>query len=134
MYLHNDNKSMVPESRMFQEQRIRNSFELDKVDFRRYSNRNLMVVLAQSDLLLSNETYVFLRKNYLVIETPMTTQLEHPFRMHLIEQDIRNEFERGITDIFFSEIKLNRKYQYNIISFGLVRPGLLKVVLNTTRT
>jgi hypothetical protein len=134
MYLHNNNKPMDPENNIFQDQKIRDSFELDKVDFRRYSKRNITVILAQSDLLSSSEVYVFLRKNFLVIETPMTTQLEHPFRMHLIGKDIQGEFERGITDILFTEIKLNRKYGYHIISSGLVRPGLLKVVLKTTRT
>ncbi len=122
----------MPERNWSYDPEVRDSFVLDRVDIKRFNKRNIMVILAHSQL-ISNEVYVFLRGNYLVIETPRIIQPEHPFRTHLIAEDVRSEFERGMMDILFSEIKMNRKYSYHIISYGLVRTGMLKVVLKFSK-
>jgi len=93
--------------------------------------RQLLIIMAESDTMISREVYVFLKENILVVEAPLFVDLEMmPYRTHLIEKGNLDEFNRESSKIEFTEIKLFKKYEYNIISFNMIKPGLLKIVLS----
>ena len=113
------------------ENRERNYFEMDNVEFIRDKRNDFLVILAESELLAGNDIYAFLRGNNLTIETPRSIQVDVPFRKHHVGREDLSAFDSGATDIVFSEIKLPKRNGYRILSYDLVKPGMLKVVLNT---
>jgi hypothetical protein len=130
MYLQEIKNSRIPDMRQYYILRDRNRLGLNKLTFIRDKFRQLLIILAESDTMISREVYVFLKENILVVEAPLFVDLEMPYRAHLIEKGNLDEFNKESSKIEFTEIKLFKKYEYNIISFNMIKPGLLKIVLS----
>jgi hypothetical protein len=79
---------------------------------------------------LDHEVNAFLQGLNLVIEAPRQLEYEKPFRMHLIGADTLTDYEKGGNEIGFSEVQLNQGFSYSILSYRMVTPGLLKIILN----
>jgi len=104
---------------------------ISKIEYIMKKHQNLMILLAESDLLMNeNELYAFVRDHTLVIEATLHVDVEKPVRTHLIERKNLEEFDHEIAEIRFAEIKLDKKYRYNVISWNMIKPGLLKIVMS----
>jgi hypothetical protein len=130
MYLQEIRNNRIPDIRQYYILRDRNNLGINKLTFIRDKFKNLLIILVESDIMMSRDVYVFLKENILVIEAPLLVDLQRPYRTHLIEKENLDEFNRETNSIGFSEIKLFKKYIYNIISFNMIKPGLLKIVLS----
>ena len=110
--------------------RGRNKLAIERIHHIVDRNRDLLILMIESQHILNNEIHVFLKDHILVIKTPLKLEIEKPVRSHLVEKESLNEFEKDVKEIIFSEIRLNHKYSYGMITYSMVRPGLLKVILN----
>lgn len=110
---------------------LNNKLELSNMDWNRDIQKHLLIIVAECNRIMnSKEVYAFLRGNTLIIEAPILIGLFRPLRAHLVDREIRNECEKGVADIGFSEVRLNKHYDYSLISFKVIKPGLLKIVLH----
>lgn len=131
MYTRKMNHNMIPGLQVCNILKEQNDLEISKIEYIMKRQKNLMILLAESDLLMNeNELYAFVREHTLVLEATMHVNVEKPFRSHLIEQKNLEEFDNEITEIRFTEIKLDKKYRYNVISLNMIKPGLLKIVMS----
>lgn len=133
MHLQNRISQNIPGQQFLGKDRERNYFELDNVEFIKDKRNDFLVVLVESEVLAGNEIYVFITGNTLSIEAPRAIQVDLPFRTHLMGREDLNSFESGAADIVFSEIKLPKKSAYRIFSYDLIKPGMLKIVLNSKK-
>ena len=89
----------------------------------------LMLVIA-CDQLFSQESKVWLKDQILLVESPVVSAVEKPFRTHLIEREIREEFEKGILEIGVARINLKSGYHYTLQSFQIINSSLISVSLS----
>lgn len=82
--------------------------------------------------MINREIKAILKGNRLILEAPLISSYNKPFRTHLIGREIRNEFEEGLTVIGFSELKLKSGYNYHLISCQAIDSKLIKVILGFT--
>jgi hypothetical protein len=130
MYLQEIKNNRIPDIRQYYILRDRNNLGINKLTFIRDKFRHSLIILAESDRMMSRDVYVFLKEDILVIEAPLMIDLEKPYRTHLIEKENLDEFDKGASRIEFTEIRLYKKYFYNIMSFNMIKPGMLKIVLS----
>jgi len=71
----------------------------------------------------------FLKGNILLLEAPLISSYNKPFRMHHLGQKNREEYEEGLTLIGFSEIKLKPGYSYRLISYQVHDSNMIEVIL-----
>jgi hypothetical protein len=131
MYTRKMNHKIIPGLQICNILKEQNDLGISKIEYIVKRQKNLMILLAESDLLVNeNELYAFVRDHTLVIEATLHVDVEMPFRTHLIEQKNLEEFDNEIAEIRFTEIKLDKKYRYNVISLNMIKPGLLKIVMS----
>ncbi len=110
---------------------LNNKLEISNMEWERDIQKHLLIIVVECNRIMnSKEVYAFLQRNILIIEAPILIGLNRPFRAHLVDREIRNECEKGVADIGFSEVRLDKQYDYSLISFRVIKPGLLKVVLH----
>ncbi len=78
----------------------------------------LMLFIA-SDQLFSQESKVWLKDQFLLVESPVVSAVEKPFRTHQIDREI------GV-----AKITLKSGYHYTLQSFQLINSSLIKVSLS----
>jgi hypothetical protein len=79
---------------------------------------------------LTQDINISIRGAQMVIEAIHDLGYSKPFRSHLIEKEILNEFDQeGILELGCSEIQLHHGYNYNLVSYQVISPSLLKVIL-----
>ena len=110
--------------------RNRNHLGINRLTFIRDKFRDQLMILAESEQMISKEVYVFLRKNILVIEDPLKVDLKGPYRTHLIGKKNLDEFNSEGPGINFTEVRLSKKYYYNIKSYDIIKPGVLRIILS----
>ncbi len=131
MYTRKMNHKMIPGLQVCNILKEQNDLGISKVEYIMKRQKNLMILLAESELLTNeNELYAFVRDHTLVIEATLHVDVEKPVRTHLIERKKLEEFDNEIAEIRFTEIKLDKKYRYNVISLNMIKPGLLKIVMS----
>ena len=130
MYLQEIRNNRIPDLKKFYILRDRNHLGIDRLTFIRDKHRQLLIILAESDSFISRDVYVFLKGNILVVEAPLFIDLQRPYRTHLIEKENLDDFNIESSEVGFTEIKLFKKYDYNIMSYHMIKPGLLKIVLS----
>lgn len=129
MYLQEIKNNRIPDLRQYYIPRDRNHLGINRLTFIRDKFRHILIILAESDTMIGREVYVFLKENILVVEAPLHIDFQKPYRTHLIEKGNLDEFDRESSKIEFTEIKLSTKYIYDIISYNMIKPGLMKIVL-----
>jgi hypothetical protein len=130
MYQQEVNIKRIPDIRQYYILRNRNHLGINRLTFIRDKFKDQLMIMAESEQLIRREVYVFLKENILVIEAPLKVDLERPFRTHLIGKENLDEFDGGNSSINFTEVKLSKKYNYNIKTFEIIKPGLLRIVLS----
>ncbi len=130
MYQQEVNNNRIPDIGHDYILRNRNHLGINRLSFIRDKFKDQLMILAESEQMISKEVYVFLKGNILVIEAPLKVDLEKPYRTHLIGGRSLDDFNREESSINFTEVRLSKKYHYNIKSFDLIKPGLLRILLN----
>lgn len=109
--------------------RSRNPLGIGKTNFIWDRQRQQLVLILESNQMFSQEAKAFLRENRLILEAPLISSFDKPFRTHLIERKVREEFEMGIMETGIAEVMLKPGYQYSLLSFQVIDPSLIKVIL-----
>ena len=92
-------------------------------------DKEQLVLIMDTNKNISTEIKALLKGNSLLLEAPLVSSYNKPFRSHLIGQELRDEIEDGFTGIGFSEVKLKYGYNYHLISCLAIDPKMIKVVL-----
>jgi hypothetical protein len=82
--------------------------------------------------MIDRDIRAFLKGNSLLLEAPLISSYNKPFRTHHLGQKNREEYEEGLTLIGFSEIKLKHGYKYHLISCQAFDSKMIKVILGFT--
>jgi hypothetical protein len=130
MYQQVVNHNRTTDIRQYYILRNRNHLGINRLTFIRDKFKDQLMILAESEQIFSKEVYVFIKENILVIEAPLKVDLERPYRTHLIGKNSLDEFDREEASIDFTEVRLSKKYYYTIKSFEMIKPGLLRILLN----
>ena len=99
-----------------------------QTDFVWNLNKSHLVVIIETDRMLAREIDARIRDNTLVLEAPLISSYEMPYKTHLIGQELRKEIEEGYGEIGISEVRLKPGYQYSLITCEVVEPKLIKVI------
>jgi hypothetical protein len=108
----------------------RNELQLNSIEYQNGQNRDQRVLILESHLPLEQDVNVFIKGDTLIIEASRSVEFDKPFRSHLLEKDRLSEIEMGGLEIGFSELKLNHDFKYHIVSYQVMNPRLIKVVLS----
>ena len=108
-----------------------NQLGIEKIDaLKDHLNRHL-ILLASGNQMDCSDVYAFVKGSRLILEATMP--LYHgdlPFRTHLLGEEIFDDYTVDEPNIGFSEIILNPEFHYQVLSYAVLNPGLVKVVLN----
>jgi hypothetical protein len=107
---------------------LNNSLGIVQTDFVWNLGNSHLVLIIETDQMLAKEIDARVRGNTLILEAPLLSDYEMPFKTHLIGQELRKEIEEGYSDIGISEVKLKPGYQYSLITCEVVEPKLIKVI------
>jgi hypothetical protein len=130
MYQQRLTNNRIPDISQHYILRNRNHLGITRLTFIRDKFRDQLMIMAESEQMISKEVYVFLKKNILVIEDPLKVDLERPYRTHLIGKKNLDEFISEAPGINFTEVRLSKKYYYNIKSYDIIKPGVLRILLS----
>lgn len=106
-----------------------NSLGIGNLSFIWDQNIRKLVLIMNTNRVINSEIRAFLKGNRLILEAPLISSYNKPFKTHLIGKENSDEFEDGLTLIGFSEVKLKYGYQYHLISCQAIEPKMIKVEL-----
>ena len=125
-YLHN--------AKPFMSVKDHDQLGINNIDFIRDPGRNLLILLITVNAVSCNEIYAFLKGSKLILESSVPSYNDYvPVRTHLVGREIINEVYEGNQHIGFAEISLKHGFHYKVLSYQVMKKGLLKVVLSCTR-
>ena len=130
MNIHPSYHRSLFDSKICQVIKSRNDLEIERIDYLKDTQKGQLVIFLESDLLFESEINALMQGNYLIIEAPRSLNYEKPFKTHHIDKENLIDQEKGGLDIGFSEVQLNHGFRYTILSYKMINPGLLKVVLS----
>jgi hypothetical protein len=110
--------------------RSRNKLDINRIDYLKDTERCRLIIFLEIGLSQVKEVNAFLKEKTLIIEAPLIPDYAKPFRTHLMAQEILSYEEDGVPEIGFSEVQLDKGYNYELCSFHMINPGLLKVILS----
>lgn len=108
----------------------RNDLEINRIDYLKDTQRNQLVIFLESDLLFEHELNAFMQGNNLIIEALRSLEYEKPYKTHLIDKESLSDAEKGGLEIGFTEVHLMPGFSYGILSYKMIQPGLVKVILS----
>jgi hypothetical protein len=91
--------------------------------------RQQLVLIIETDQMDSQDINAFLKGNSVILEAPLMSSYNKPFRTHLVKQKNDDDFEEDLMVIGFSEVKLKPGYIYHLISCQAIDSKILKVIL-----
>jgi len=109
----------------------RDHLKIKKIDRVYDRNRDQLILMVSAGEMLDREVNVFLKENCLVLEAPHQLEYNKPFRTHLMDKETRYDTEMEDSPIGFSEVKLKPGYHYTLLSYQLINPTLLKIILKS---
>ena len=112
-----------------QRRQLRDPLGIIKVNSIWDKQRRYLILLVECRQMNGKEVNPIVNDTKLILESPLEPSWDKPVRTHLIEREIREEFENGSLGFGFSEIKLKPGYEYSIVSFQVIGPSLIKVIL-----
>lgn len=111
----------------------RNDLKLDSIEYIEDYPRKQLVILLECDPQLTPEVKAFIQGNNLIIEGLRPLDYRKPFRTHLIKHETLSEYEKGRVEVGFSEVQLNSRFRYTMLTCQMIKGGLLKVILSYRR-
>ena len=110
----------------------RNAIDIKNTNFIWDRKKKRLILIIETRDMLEKEILAHLKGNKLYLEAYQVSPYERPFRTHLIDRELKDEFEEGIRALAFSEIKLKSRYHYRMISYQAMSSNLIKVILQYT--
>lgn len=107
----------------------KNSLGIGNPSFIWDQKRKQLVLIMDINQMIGNDISAHVKGNRLILEAPLISSYNKPYRTHIPGQKYRDEFEDGFTVIGFSEVKLKYGYQYHLISCQAIEPNMIKVIL-----
>lgn len=111
----------------------RDELKLGRIEYIDDYQRNQLVILLECDHHLTPEIKAFVQGDNLIIEALRSVDYRKPFRTHLIKRETLSDYEKGRVEVGFSEVQLNSRFRYSLLSCQMIRGGLLKVILSFHR-
>jgi len=122
-YLHN--------TKPFRLVREHDQLGIEKIDFFMNHRKNLMILLITGNVNVYNGIYAFVKGSKLFLESSVPSYNNCvPIRTHLVDREIVNEVLEGNQYIGFAEISLKHDFQFKVLSYQVIKPGLFKIVLS----
>lgn len=106
-----------------------NSLGIGNLTFIWDQDKNQLVLMMDTNQMIGSDIKALLKGNRLILEAPLISSYNKPFRTHLLGHEFRDEFEEGFSVIAFSEVKLKYGYTYHLVSCQAIDPKMIKVVL-----
>jgi hypothetical protein len=106
-----------------------NPLGIGKINYLWDLDRSQLVLIMESDQIFNKELNLMIKGSSLMIEAPIIATYNKPLKMRLYDWEIQDDFETGALDIGFSEVQLKPGYHYSLISYQVLDPYLLKVIL-----
>ncbi len=91
--------------------------------------KHQLVLIIETSQMVSRKINAILKGNRLILEAPLISSFNKPFRTHLIDKEYRDEIEYGLMQIGFAEVILKSRYKYHLITCQSIDSRLIKVVL-----
>ena len=112
--------------------RNNNNLGIRKIDRIYDKYRDQLILMVNTREMLGREVNAFLKGNDLIMEAPFQLDYNKPYRRHLIGKDILYESEIDVSLIGFARIKLKPGYHYSVLSYQLINPTLIKIILKSS--
>ena len=113
--------------------KLRNDLKFERIEYLRDTAHKNLIVLIESDMGLTQDVNISVHGNKLTVEAIQDLSYDRPYRTHLIQKELLDEFENGGLEIGFSEVMLDSGYNYDLLTYQVIGPGLLKVILSYSR-
>jgi hypothetical protein len=98
-----------------------------------WDQRNSRLILTmESNQIIDRDIRAHVKGNSLLLEAPLLSSYNKPFRTHHLGKKYTEEYEDALTLIGFSEIKLKHGYKYRLISCQVFDTNMIEVVLGFT--
>ena len=107
-----------------------NELDIHNINAYRDTDRNMLVLLMESNIPSNLDANPFVNGNNLLLEAVKVIELNKPYKTHLLNEEERSSFEEGLISIGFTEFNLKKGYKYSIISWQLMQNGLIKINLH----
>ena len=91
--------------------------------------KNQLILIIETRQAIGSDVSAHLKGNKLILEASLLSSVGKPFRTHLVDRELKNEFEDGVMAIGFSEIKLKYRYRYQLLSCRALDSKIVKVIL-----
>jgi len=91
--------------------------------------KHQLILIMETSQLVSRDINAILKGNRLILEAPLISSYNKPFRTHLIDKVNSNEIDDGLMLIGFTEVTLKSGYRYQLISCQVIDSRLIKVTL-----
>lgn len=113
--------------------KLRNDLKFERIEYLRDTAHKNLIVLIESDMGLTQDVNISVHGNKLTVEAIQDLSYDRPYRTHLIQKELLDEFENGGLEIGFSEVMLDSGYNYDLLTYQVIGPGLLKVILSYSK-
>jgi hypothetical protein len=110
-----------------------NNLGVQKVSREYKQGEEKLELLVNTKEILDGEPNAFLKDGHLVLESPISVELNQPFRSHLLGKDLCTD-EMDIILIGFSEIELKPHYHYTVEYCQLINPNQVKIILKASKS
>ena len=106
-----------------------NSLGIGNTNFIWDRKKHQLVLIIETSQMVSSDINAILKGNRLILEAPLISSYNKPFRTHLIDKENCDEIEEGLTIIGFTEVRMKSGYKYQLISCQVIDSRLIKVIL-----
>ena len=109
--------------------RDQNDLQLENLKVIKNKNKNLLVILAETRLMLE-EIHVFLKDGSILIESIIDSVTQKAYTSNSVKKEKRKLLYSGNINVLMSEIFVDKKYFLDLKSYGIAGKGVIKIVLN----
>jgi hypothetical protein len=111
-------------------QALKNDLRIDYVEYFKDPVNRRLIVLMESQSGFTGDINLRINDSKLVIESMRDLELSlRPLRTHLLQRDALEELDWNGLEIDCSEVALMKSYSFELVSFQVISPDLLKVIL-----
>ena len=115
--------------RIYADKMLQNDLKIKSQKYVKDPVNKRMVVLLDCNSNLPEDLDIRVKDHRLVIEAFIDIFQDPPLRVHNIDKNILYDYNAVGLEIGFSEVALPRSYDFEIISYRVMRPRMLMVIL-----
>ena len=88
-----------------------NSLGIGNTNFIWDQKKHQLVLIIETNQMVSRDINATLKGNRLILEAPLISSYNKPFRTHLIDKENSDEIEEGLMIIGFTEVRMKSGYK-----------------------